>query len=54
MQMLFLVIISIAILSILLALFSLWKQNKLGEVMRVKKQLKSKKVIFYKDSSSSS
>ncbi len=47
------VICGIAILSILLALFSLWRQNKMGEVKRIKKELKKKKVVFYSDSSSS-
>lgn len=44
------VIVIIAVISILLALFSLWRQNKLGEVKRAKKELKRQKVIFYSTS----
>lgn len=51
--MLILVIIGIAVLSVLLALVSLWRQNKMGEIKKVRKQLKKQKVIFYSDSSSS-
>lgn len=52
--MLFFVIIGIAMMSILLALVSLQKQSKLDEVKKVKRKLKNNKVIFYRDSSSSS
>ena len=48
------VTIGIAVISVFLAIVSLRKQNKMDEVKRVKRKLKSSKVIFYRDSSSSS
>jgi hypothetical protein len=48
------VVAGIAILSLLLALLSLWKQNKLEELKGVRKDLKRKKVIYHKDSSAAS
>ncbi|MBI5123391.1 hypothetical protein HZA75_06055 [Candidatus Roizmanbacteria bacterium] len=50
---LWLIIIIIAAISIFLAFISLWRQNKMGEVKRVKKELKKQKVIFHSASSSS-
>jgi hypothetical protein len=49
--MLILVIAFIAIISFLLALWSLKKQNHLAELKRVKKELMKKKIIFQRDSS---
>ena len=48
------VIISIAVLSVLMALWSLWRQGRVKEIGRVKKEIKKKRVIFYRDSSDSS
>lgn len=48
-----LIIISIAAISLVLALISLWQQNKLEEIKGVKKALKKKKIIYQRDSSAS-
>ena len=48
------VIIIIAIVSVCLALISLSRQRKIGEVKKANKELKKNRVIFYSDSSSSS
>jgi len=44
---LFSVIIIIAVISVCLAFFSLWRQGKIDHVKKVKKELNRKKVIFY-------
>jgi len=46
------VIIFIAVLSVLLAVRSLKRQGKVEEIKNVKKELKRKKIIYHKDSSS--
>jgi hypothetical protein len=43
--------ISIALISVLLALISLKKQNNLKEIKKVKKELAKKRVIYQRDSS---
>lgn len=45
------VIIAIAIISFLLALWSLKKQNHTEDLKKVKKELMKKKIIFQRDSS---
>ncbi len=47
----FIVLIVIAAISIILALWSLKKQSQLEEVAKVKKQLQKSRVIYHKDSS---
>lgn len=46
--MFFFIIIALLIISVLMAFWSLSKQNKLEEIKGVKKALKRKRVIFYK------
>jgi|GEM_PF-2504966 len=41
------VILIIAVISVCLAFFSLWRQGKIEHVKKVKKELHRKKVIFY-------
>jgi hypothetical protein len=43
------IIILIAVLSVLLSFFSLWQQGKTEEISHIKKELKKKKVIFYRE-----
>lgn len=43
------IIISIAVVSVLLACYSLWRQQKFEEVKKAKKQLKRSKVIYHRD-----
>lgn len=44
-----LIVIFLLILSVLMAFGSLSKQNKLDEISQVKKSLRQRRVIFYKD-----
>lgn len=46
--MFFYIIIVLLIISVLMAFWSLFKQNKLEGIKEVKKELKRKRVIFYK------
>lgn len=45
-----LIIIGIAALSVLMALWSLQRQNKMEEVHKIKKELRRKKIIFQRGS----
>lgn len=44
------VILGIAVLSVLMALFSLWRQTKMEEIKRAQKALKRERVIFHSGS----
>jgi hypothetical protein len=52
--MLFIVITIIAVISILLACLSLYRQSKLDEIKGVKKTLKQERVVFHRDESKKS
>lgn len=47
--MFFTIVIILLIVSVALALLSLWKQTRLEELKKVKRELKRNRVIYHKD-----